>query len=433
MRRVTTAGRIDLTNMKVSRGQLKLDDARIGTDLLARSSALRGRDFRDASRDDARLALVCGGIDLDGAKVDGDVVLSGLNLEAGNGHDGSLRARGLQVGGKFELWAGGTRFARIAGKLLLAGASAAHLKLHEKNLHAPTVRDSGPQSAPALPRASDSHSADLSRARFGILEIEEAKPLQDELAAGSAGTMLLASTDIRSWRLRTDRERDAPSAQDYLRFLLRHKIDRPTWMAIESRLRNENRPGEADQLYRAMLASEPARGIRVVWKGMLRYFWGFGTRVWPAVAISVALALFLFGVLADPSNVKASPALVAQLQAQCRSEASLPSATVSPRCAALKTALGGLGADAFLEVRASALDTESYDLSSALMLTARYALPVLGAFGETDWTPIARAAASTSLLDSLGVSSAIVATCVRLINTFLLSFAIAFVTRRWLR
>src|SRR5690606_33175180 len=47
MRRIITGGHIDLTNLKVIGGSVRLNDARIGTDLFARRSWLRGSRFMD--------------------------------------------------------------------------------------------------------------------------------------------------------------------------------------------------------------------------------------------------------------------------------------------------------------------------------------------------------------------------------------------------
>jgi hypothetical protein len=85
MRRITTSGHVDLTNLEVG-GHLHMADARIGTDLLAHSVWRQDTRFLKVGTAaptraaNGRLAFSCIALNLEGAHVDGNAILSGLEL-----------------------------------------------------------------------------------------------------------------------------------------------------------------------------------------------------------------------------------------------------------------------------------------------------------------------------------------------------------------
>lgn len=459
MRKIATEGHVDLTNVKITdkRGRVRLNDARIGTDLFARSSWLRGEKFYGAGVNDSddwageRLSLACAGLDLENAQIAGDAVLSGLDLGGDEAKDGRFSGRGLSVGGKLEFYAGRKHFARIAGDLDLNGAQVGHLSLYG---------DTFPD-ADAKPRAQ------LERARIGKLHI--CKPIP---------RLNLTGVKVTTWQV-GDEDEAIDKIQQYVDVLERmHPMDRTVWIDVENMLRNQTRSRDADRLYRAMKVQEnrektvrrkaadppagegpggtspqgsaapgspsmavgPAqrrgafesRAHGAPLSGLLdlasRHFFGYGTDVWPALMLAAVMASALFVVLLQPANVKASDGLVGQLNGQCGAESTRP----PPRPAKCTAYFRAATADsASLDLSATDLPLD-FGGADAFRLAMRYAVPVIGAFGEPDWVPEDQKSIALGAR-RVPLSPSTLALFVSVANTLLLSFAVAFITRRWLR
>jgi hypothetical protein len=80
---------------------------------------------------------------------------------------------------------------------------------------------------------------------------------------------------------------------------------------------------------------------------------------------------------------------------------------------------------------------EQYTGVDAVRLSLRYAIPLLGAFGSPDWVPMEKKDTAIGPgpkgFFEIPISPWSLCTLVLVVNTLLLSFAAAFVTRRWLR
>lgn len=203
-------------------------------------------------------------------------------------------------------------------------------------------------------------------------------------------------------------------------------LDRSVWVALETDLRNQGRVAEAGRVFRAMkkeerapdrhLLSPPRRALS--WLSWLLY--GHGTRVWPGMLLWALLSLLLVLVLQVPDNVKLSEGAMLQLGSQCNRAGA--GAAALPKCAALDGLATRVG-EPVPELTARRLDRagapSGYGEHDALMLGLHYAVPFIG-FDGTEWTPVDGAPSMLAAI-ILGV------------NTLLLSFAAAFVTRRWLR
>jgi hypothetical protein len=455
MRRIITGGHIDLTNLKVVGGSVRLNDARIGTDLFARRSWLRGKDFlvgKDrcadpAAREEApcSLALECSGLDLDNAHVEGDAFLSGVELRADEDGDGRFRGRGLVVGGLLEFFGGAACMARIEGGIDLAGASAAHLSLPGVSaLCAP------PASGTSALHATQGRVV-LERCRLGKLHIDHPIPRLD-----------LTGIQVANWKLGTPGPHGEANDVDSKIAILSQMdpMDRSVWIGVESELRNEARVREADRVYREMKHREPVGALRAIPKFFSRWLYGYGTRVAPAVALWLLLSLALFAMLRQPDNVKVSDNVLLQLGGQCRtvqeraataggaaigrgavgSAAAAPANTLPAKCATYFAAIDGTTAPS-IEITAAQLVAagaqSGYDFGDAMLLSLRYAIPFIGAFGDPDWVPAeqppARIGTAAAVPVDVGLAPSILAAVVLLVNSLLLSFAAAFVAKRWLR
>ncbi len=443
MRRIITGGHIDLTNVKVAAGSVRLNDARIGTDLFARRSWLRGKAFllgKDRCADPGTtpeaaqcdLALECSGLDLDNAQIAGDAFLSGLELRADEHGDGRFRGRGLVVGGLLEFFGGAACMARIEGGIDLAGASAAHLSLPGERALC------GAHGAAAGATATQGRVV-LERCRLGKLHIDLPIPRLD-----------LTGIAVANWKLGTPGAHGEANDVDGKIAILAQMdpMDRSVWIGVESELRNEARVREADRVYREMKHREPVGALRAIPKFFSRWLYGYGTRVAPAVLLWLALSLALFSMLREPENVKVSDSVLLQLGTQCRVAqeragagpgAGVPAAP-PPKCAAYFAAIDGSVAPS-IEITAAGLAAagahSGYDAGDALLLSLRYAIPFIGAFGDPDWVPAeqsqARLGAAGAAPVDLGLAPSILAALALLVNSLVLSFAAAFVAKRWLR
>jgi hypothetical protein len=237
-------------------------------------------------------------------------------------------------------------------------------------------------------------------------------------------------------------------------------MDRSVWIGVESELRNEARVREADRVYREMKHREPVGALRAIPKFFSRWLYGYGTRVAPAVALWLLLSLALFAMLRQPDNVKVSDNVLLQLGGQCRtvqeraatgggaaigggadgSIASGPANAPPAKCAAYFAAIDGTAAPS-IEITAAQLVAagaqSGYDLGDAALLSLRYAIPFIGAFGDPDWVPAeqspARIGTAGAVPVDVGLAPSMLAAVALLVNSLLLSFAAAFVAKRWLR
>ena len=447
MRRLVTGGRVDLTNLKVVDGAVLLKDARIGTDLFARRSTLRGWDFeqardrspatsRDGDSDHCALALECSLLDLDGARINGDALLSGLNLSGTDPNGGNFGGRGLQVAGRLEFHAGLGCSARIDGAIDLTGARAAELSL-------PSGERRGANQQVRTAR----RLVTLEQGRFDKLMITRPIPCLN-----------LARVYVVDWELGGNRAEHLERANSFATSvdncieILRNmtQMDRSVWIDVESKLRNEAQVREANHVYRSMRNQEPVSGLQTIVKFLSRWLYGYGTRLVTAALLWVGLWLALFLMLSQADNVKASDNVLLQLASQCRMlherTAIGSGATVAvvdalpPRCAAYFRAIHAGGA---LSIEITAADlagthaSSGYGLGDAVLLSLRYAIPFVGAFGDPDWVPAeqvsARIRATSSLSVDLGLPPSMLAAGLLLVNSLLLSFAAAFIAKRWLR
>lgn len=451
MRCVVIAGSLDLTNLKVG-GAVRLNDARIGTDLFARGSWLRGQEFLE-SRNRPRteenpgqctLALECTIIDLDNARVNGDALLSGMRLHARRAGDGRFMGRGLQVGGKLELRAGIGCTACIEGGIELAGASATELSLPGADSLCMTPGPhSTPNQAPPVP-------VTLEGGRFGKLSIAQPIP-----------QLNLKGVNVANWELGPDRGPgddsgvDADTVASSIRILKNMRpMDRAVWISVESALRNQAQAQDADRIYCTMRDHEQVSGIpRTIAKYLSGRLYGYGTRVMPAIALWLVLSFAVFAILQQPENVKISNDGLLQLGVQCR--ATLESATSSAilsggsarnnasaspaKCAVYREAIDGSAAPS-VEITAAQLAAagapSGYDIGDAMALSLHYAIPLVGAFGNSDWVPAERQATRTAIgtrhID-IGLAPSLLVAIALVVNFLLLSFAAAFIARRWLR
>lgn len=445
MRRIVTDGCVDLTNLKVAGGGVRLNDACIGTDLFARRSWLRGPEFVQArdrrapsggpEPDPCTLALECSVVDLDNAQVGGDALLSGIELRASGEGDGAGRflGRGLQVGGALEFHAGSGCMARIEGGIDLAGARAAELRLPDTDaLRAPAQADDRHTTA------ATHGPVTLERGRFGRLRIAQPIP-----------KLNLGGIEVDNWELGPHRaqaageaaaDADADAVDGSIEILKNMwPIDRSVWIGVESRLRNEAQAGDADRVYRAMRNHEQVGRLRAIPKFFYRWLYGYGTRVAPAVALWLVLSLALFAMLHQPENVKVSHDVLLQLGGQCRTMQERAGA-LPAKCAAYFAAIDADGAPSIELTAAQLLAAgahSDYGLGDAALLSLRYAIPFIGAFGDPDWVPVEQSSARIGTagagpLDAR-LAPSILAAIVLLVNSLLLSFAAAFVAKRWLR
>lgn len=461
MRRIVTDGCVDLTNMKVIGGGVRLNDARIGTDLFARRSWLRGPAFVQArdgcappsgpGPDHCTLALECSVVDLDNAQVGGDALLSGMNLRGAGDGEGRFLGRGLQVGGKLEFHAGVGCMAQIEGGIDLAGARAAELRLPDTDaLRASAAAGTSPMVATHGP-------VSLERGRFGKLCIAQPIP-----------RLHLGGIDVDNWELGPHRAQAADEAAaganavDGSIEILKNMrpMDRSVWIGVESRLRNEAQARDADRVYRAMRNHEQVNRLRAIPKFFSRWLYGYGTRVAPAIGLWLLLSLALFAMLRQPGNVKVSDNVLLQLGGQCRTvqeragsgssaaiggaagagAATGPSSALPAKCVAYFAAIDGTTAPS-IEITAAQLVAAGaqpgYDFGDAMLLSLRYAIPFIGAFGDPDWVPAeqppARIGTAAAVPVDVGLAPSILAAVVLLVNSLLLSFAAAFVAKRWLR
>lgn len=438
MRCLVTGGHIDLTNLEVIGGSVRLNDARIGTDLFARRSWMRGIDPTRLQAAHCSLALECSEVDLDNARVGGDAILSGMELRAAGGK-GRFVGRGLQVGGKLEFQASGVCMATIEGRIDLTGASAAELRL-------PDTTALGAQQAPVT----------LERGRFGKLCIAQPIPRLD-----------LGGIEVANWELGPDHTQPpqgAPAAHNHvdgvIRILKKSGFDRSVWIGVESRLRNLAQARDADRVFREMKHREPVGALRAIPKFFSRWLYGYGTRVAPAIGLWLLLSLALFAMLRQTDNVKVSDNVLLQLGGQCRTvqeraaigssaavaggagpgSAAGAASALPAKCAAYFAAIDATAAPS-IEITAAQLVAagaqSGYDLGDAALLSLRYAIPFIGAFGDPDWVPTeqapARIGTARTVPVDVGVAPSILAAVVLLVNALLLSFAAAFVAKRWLR
>jgi hypothetical protein len=282
----------------------------------------------------------------------------------------------------------------------------------------------------------------------GMRELDLANSVIRQLRVSDPVPKLnLSGISVREWRLGDvpDDDDDAPAAQgaavasakpvasdehevdDAIRiFRCMSPLDRSVWVALETDLRNQGRPAEASRVYRAMKQEErsPRRHLlnpsrrALSWLSWLLY--GHGTRVWPGMLLWAALCLLLVLVLRVPDNVKLSQGAMLQLGSQCNRVAA--TATSLPKCMSLDLLASRVGGPV-PELTARRLDEagapSGYGERDALMLALHYAVPFIG-FDDSEWTPV-------------DGTPAVLAALILGANTLLLSFAAAFVTRRWLR
>ncbi len=82
MQHVAIGGSLDLTNLQVPNGDILLNDVKVGTDLYALRSLLRGNEFEDglqnAGGESFALKATARKLDLDNAKIGGDAYLEGV-------------------------------------------------------------------------------------------------------------------------------------------------------------------------------------------------------------------------------------------------------------------------------------------------------------------------------------------------------------------
>ncbi|HEY4132160.1 MAG TPA: hypothetical protein VGM50_16245 [Gemmatimonadaceae bacterium] len=415
-RKVRTRGFIDLTNTRVgvarksvtdvdvpnanlqaaqlasaTRGHVLLNDVRIGTDLFARSSQLRGEEFKTGtSASEFNLELRCAKLELDNARISGDAILSGLNLRSESETGGRLTARNLRVGGHLEFVTENSKvFARLGSSVILTGLRAAELRL---------TKDSLPDVAEPVVR--------LDRAKLGRLAVHQPIP-----------ALNLSDTEIRTWHLRTrDSELGEPGprpphelrkaiaaarrrqGKNVIDILTAMKpFDRMVWMRYETELRNSAAKELADVVYRSMRLAEARSRNENTQQPRVRQWlrqgrdligrrvFGYGTRVSLPLLLWGLIGVIVFVTVSDPRNVVASDGLLTQLATQCRSLDPASTRTLPAKCVAYANAARATQ-DPGLQLTAEAVDSK-LGIAESLRLTARYAVPVLGAIGDPDWVP----------------------------------------------
>jgi hypothetical protein len=415
-RKVRTRGFVDLTNTRVgiarksamaddppnvdlqaaqlasaTRGHVVLNDVRIGTDLFARSSQLRGEEFRTQTDVSGfNLALECSKLEMDNARISGDAILSGLNLRGESEIGGRLTARNLRVGGHLEFVTENSKiFARLGSSVILTGLRAAELRL---------TKDSLPNVAEPIVR--------LDRAKLGRLAVHQPIP-----------ALNLSDTEIRTWDLRTrDQQAEEPGprpphelrkaladarrrqGKNVIDILTAMKpFDRMVWMRYETELRNSAAKELADVVYRSMRLAEARsrnentqqpRVRQWLRKGrdlIGRRVFGYGTRVSLPLLLWGLIGVIVFVTVSDPRNVVASDGLLTQLATQCRSLDPASTPALPAKCVAYASTARATK-DPGLQLTAAAVGSD-LGIAESLRLTARYAVPLLGAIGDPDWVP----------------------------------------------
>lgn len=421
-KRVSTGGYIDLTNLKLGHGSVMLNDTRIGTDLFARRSWLRGKDFSASKAPESfGLSLQCLHLDLDNARIGGDALLSGIDLDASHAEAGnfSIVGRGLEVGGRLELYNGGVCKARIPGGIDLSGARIGELSLPgEAELRVKRAADPAAKVGPVV----------LERAHLDSFGIDHPVP-----------ALNLTGIQVANWKLGLHRGSDDASDRDNTGTIISilekmDPMDRSVWTGVEAELRNEAHGADADKVYRRMKDLEPASGWKRVGKWLYRELFGYGTNVWPALGLWLALTLLTFFTLGEARNVKLADSPLLQLGTQCTRLA--PEQDMAPaRCQAWRNAVDAAQGPG-IELTAAQLDaagvSSSYGRGDALLLGLRYAIPFIGGFGDSEWVPVEQEGAFFRHWQS-PLAPSVIAAVTLLLNFLLLSFAAAFITRRWLR
>lgn len=269
----TIEGKLDLRSLNVE-AAVRLNDTTVRLDVEL-GSEHDVFDFKETG-----MTTVCGYLDAEKLRSDGDLNLTGLRVRrrggwAGadvtkiSGNAGSVSARGAHIQGEILLIPRDKRrrsppagaapagsgdgsdevpgCACIENRLDLTAAEASHLVLSRVNF--PVTADETPAIQPdgTAPDARDARIS-LERGTFGRLEI--VKPPPDEID--------LSRVTVDRWQFGEDR---VPTAKDYIAVLQNMKpFDRSTWISVETELRNQMAEDDANQVYRAMRWS--ARQLR---------------------------------------------------------------------------------------------------------------------------------------------------------------------------
>ena|SRR5512138_2379078 len=360
-RDIVVAGRTEVKNTKIGRRSadaheepagLHLTAGNIGTDLaiaacrihgaIDLSDTVVGRNIVVEHAAKASERVTCGQVRLIGARCEGDVQLSSLEIRPrGEVLAPDFLGRNLSIRGRLELAdmesTIGASVTLIPGRLDLAGAQIAHLLLSGRGM------DTGDASPGEI---------SLERARVGRLQISDPLPRRIDLS----------SIQVDRW--------DLPR-NDYEGLLSKTpEFKSSVYTAIEATLINQGDDDTAARIYRAMRWRALADGQnlwRRAWGKFLGITTGFGTQSWRVVWMMLALFAVSTWIFYDERNVMPSP-----------------------------SALEALGDDVSIHTI-----PVQWTLGSAAWLALRYAVPIVPVLAEWEW-----AAADRSLvLTGTGYSS----------------------------
>jgi hypothetical protein len=354
-RDIVVSGRTEVKNTKIGRRSadgkeepagLHLTAGNIGTDLVIAACRIHGAiDLSDTvvgrsivveHAANAAQRVTCGQVRLIGARCEGDVQLSSLEIRP----RGELLApdflgRNLSVRGRLELAdiepTSAGSITLIPGRLDLAGAQIAHLLLSGRGMDA---------------AGESSGEISLERARVGRLQISDPLPRRIDLS----------SIHVDRW--------DLPR-NDYEGLLSKTpEFKSSVYTAIEATLINQGDDDTAARIYRAMRwrALEDGQNVwRRAWGKFLGVTTGFGTQSWRVVWMMLALFAVSTWLFYDERNVMPSP-----------------------------SALEALGDDLSIHTV-----PEQWTLGSAAWLGLRYAVPIVPVFAEWEWSAADRPLALT--------------------------------------
>jgi uncharacterized protein YjbI with pentapeptide repeats len=393
-RKVEATGLVDLTNCHVTMagGRVRLVDTAVGTDLFARGSALRGLNYsrKRESLSQKELSLRAASFDLESTTIRGDAILTGLTLRAEGSRLGGVNAAGLAVAGKLEFCISERLYAHIPGVLDLRGAKVADIVLCGKSFDG--------------------------TGKGAQLSIEQAEIGSFQLLH-PPNAIAMTGVTVRSW--------NCDEVKQYLdRLGKMHPFDQSVWVAVEANLRNAARNDEADDVYLAMKSREPSPWNPL--RAIHHRIFGYGTRVRRAFVIAVALWVFLFAILVNASNAKPTEALTAKISDYCK--------TPPPKTASVELC-DQIERFTPIKERSAAEASQlrrMYGFRESFLLSLKYAIPPLGLFDDPSFAPMENQSAHIFGVP-LWASPSAWASLVRVANALLISFGVAFVTRRWLR
>lgn len=379
-------GNVDLSNVHVESAGILLTHTEIGQNLIVSVQTSLKPDPIDCTR----LCTRCFSFSLEKAVIRGDADLTGLRVLKG----GNVEARDVEIRGDLLFVPANKRerdelevleekvwgpienvrpsqdeeprtnvrkketppprwFAQIEGELDLTAVQVGRLIMSGRNV------------------PDEERHIRIPRGQIGRLEVLEPTP----------GPLDLTKTEVARWSVD---DNDLPSAIQFAKvFRKLQPFDRATWLAVETRFRNEMQTKQANQLYRAMRKAtrlEKRRTQDGFWKSLFRepIWWmkdftfgliGWGTNPWVAFWLWVFPFIAFALLLSNPKNVEAGPNLLQHpevihyLDSIEPNESEISITTISPET------ISGV----------------SWGHFDGLMLACRYGIPVANLFSHDDW------------------------------------------------